>query len=186
MTTTLIQEDRGPVRVLTIDGEAQMNVLSRALVADLIMPLVGAVLPGNEWRTFTVTPLHFKLGDFLGAVLDFLQAVLTLDLIEAFLRAEDHLPEIAGQAFNIGGGRNNTISLRELVERITALNGSLPEIAHGPWRFGDQRWYVSDPRKFESVTGWRPKTNAEQGIRQLHEWISVNRRGAREARVVGS
>jgi len=35
VTTNLIQEDRGPVRVLTIDGEAQMNVLSRALVADL-------------------------------------------------------------------------------------------------------------------------------------------------------
>ncbi|HYY53208.1 MAG TPA: enoyl-CoA hydratase-related protein [Myxococcales bacterium] len=31
----LIQEDRGTVRVLTIDGEAQMNVLSRALVAEL-------------------------------------------------------------------------------------------------------------------------------------------------------
>jgi len=35
VTTNLIQEDRGPVRVLTIDGEAQMNVLSGALVADL-------------------------------------------------------------------------------------------------------------------------------------------------------
>ena len=31
----LIQEDRGEVRILTIDGEAQMNVLSRALVAEL-------------------------------------------------------------------------------------------------------------------------------------------------------
>ena len=31
----LRSEDRGPVRVLTIDGEARMNVLSRALVADL-------------------------------------------------------------------------------------------------------------------------------------------------------
>jgi enoyl-CoA hydratase/carnithine racemase len=31
----LIQEDRGAVRVLTIDGEGQMNVLSRALVAEL-------------------------------------------------------------------------------------------------------------------------------------------------------
>jgi len=28
-------EDRGPVRVLTIDGEARMNVLSRALVAEV-------------------------------------------------------------------------------------------------------------------------------------------------------
>ena len=45
------------------------------------------------------------------------------DLIEAFWLAEDHLPEIAGQAFNIGGGADNTISLCELVERISALNG---------------------------------------------------------------
>ena len=31
----LRSQDRGPVRVLTIDGEARMNVLSRALVAEL-------------------------------------------------------------------------------------------------------------------------------------------------------
>jgi CDP-paratose 2-epimerase len=108
------------------------------------------------------------------------------DLIEALLLAEDHLPEIAGQAFNIGGGRNNTVSLRELVERISALNSSSPEIAYGPWRIGDQRWYVSDPGKFESATGWRPRTDVEQGIRRLQRWISVNRRMAPAARVVGS
>jgi len=33
--TELRCEDRGPVRVLTIDGEGRMNVLSRALLADL-------------------------------------------------------------------------------------------------------------------------------------------------------
>jgi len=33
--TNLIREDRGAVRILTIDGEAQMNVLSRALVAEV-------------------------------------------------------------------------------------------------------------------------------------------------------
>ncbi len=108
------------------------------------------------------------------------------DLIEAFLLAEDHLPEIAGQVFNIGGGPDNTLSLRELVERIATLSGSSPEIAYGPWRTGDQRWYVSDPGKFERATGWRPKTNVERGIRQLYQWISINRRVAPAARVVGS
>jgi CDP-paratose 2-epimerase len=108
------------------------------------------------------------------------------DLIEAFLLAENHLPEIAGQAFNIGGGPDNTISLCELVERISALNGDAPEIAYGPWRIGDQRWYVSDPSKFERATGWRPKINVEEGIRQLHQWIALNRRSAPAARVVGS
>jgi CDP-paratose 2-epimerase len=108
------------------------------------------------------------------------------DLIDAFLLAEDHLPEIAGQAFNIGGGPENTISLCELVERISALNGYAPEIAYGPWRAGDQRWYVSDPSKFERATGWRPKTNIDQGIRQLYQWIALNRRTVPAARVVGS
>ena len=108
------------------------------------------------------------------------------DLIEAFLLAEDRLPEIAGQVFNIGGGADNTLSLRELVERIAALNGSSPEIGYAPWRTGDQRWYVSDPRSFERATGWRPKTDVERGIRQLHQWISIHRRAVPAARVVGS
>jgi CDP-paratose 2-epimerase len=108
------------------------------------------------------------------------------DLIEAFLLAEQHLPEIAGQAFNIGGGPDNTISLCELVERISALSGDAPEIVYGRWRVGDQRWYVSDPSKFERATGWRPKTNVDDGIRQLHQWISLNRRAAPAARVAGS
>jgi CDP-paratose 2-epimerase len=108
------------------------------------------------------------------------------DLIEAFLLAEDYLPEIAGQAFNIGGGPDNTISLCELIERISVLNAGPPDIAHGPWRAGDQRWYVSDTSKFERATGWRPKTHVEQGIQQLHQWISLNRQAAPAARVVGS
>jgi len=53
-----------------------------ALVADLIMPVIGAILPGQgEWRTFTITPLQIKLGDLLGAVVDFLLISLVLFLL---------------------------------------------------------------------------------------------------------
>jgi len=53
-----------------------------ALVADLIMPLVGAILPGKgEWRTFTVTPLQIKIGDLLGAVVDFVLIALVLFIV---------------------------------------------------------------------------------------------------------
>src|ERR671937_3110117 len=57
----LIQEDRGEVRILTIDGEAQMNVLSRALVAELAQharqaagegAVRAAVLTGAGKRAF--------------------------------------------------------------------------------------------------------------------------------------
>src|SRR5919201_692474 len=43
----LIREDRGAVRVLTIDGEAQMNVLSRALVAELAQQARQAAVEGS-------------------------------------------------------------------------------------------------------------------------------------------
>jgi CDP-paratose 2-epimerase len=108
------------------------------------------------------------------------------DLIEAFLLAEQVLPDIAGQAFNIGGGPDNTISLRELIDRLAKLDGATPEVAYGPWRPGDQRWYVSNPAKFERATGWRPRINVEDGIRHLHEWVLHHRRAAPATRVAGS
>jgi large conductance mechanosensitive channel len=50
-------------------------------VADIIMPLVGAVLPGQDWRQFEVSGLHLKVGDFLGTVVDFLLIALALFIV---------------------------------------------------------------------------------------------------------
>ena len=96
------------------------------------------------------------------------------DLVEAFLLAERHLSDIAGQAFNIGGGPDNTLSLLELVERISRLIGHPPALDFGDWRVGDQRWYVSDCRKFGEATGWRPKVGTGDGIRRLYDWLILN------------
>ena len=35
------------------------------------MPLVNAVMPQGDWRKWEVTPLHFRVGDFLGTLVDF-------------------------------------------------------------------------------------------------------------------
>ena len=106
------------------------------------------------------------------------------DLVEAMLLAEQHMPEIAGEVFNIGGGARNTSSLRELIDQITVLNGFRPQTSHGPWRLGDQRWYVSDPSKFQHATGWVPRIDVQQGLGQLHRWISANNRATPRTRVV--
>jgi len=100
------------------------------------------------------------------------------DLVHALLLAEQYLPEIAGQAFNIGGGPDNTVSLLELIARIAALHGAAPRVEFGEWRVGDQRWYVSDTAKFGRTTGWRPQVGVAEGIRLLYDWLLVNRRGA--------
>jgi CDP-paratose 2-epimerase len=98
-------------------------------------------------------------------------ALFVDDLVNAFLLAERHLPEIAGEAFNIGGGPANTLSLLELVDRIALLNGRRPRLLFDEWRVGDQRWYVSDHRKFTLRTGWQPRVGIEDGVRRLSAWL---------------
>jgi CDP-paratose 2-epimerase len=99
------------------------------------------------------------------------------DLVNALLLAEQHLDEAAGQAFNIGGGPDNTISLLELIAQITALGGMTPTVEFGDWRVGDQRWYVSDSTRFGQATGWRPLVGVAEGIRRLHAWLLGSQRG---------
>lgn len=50
-----------------------------ALVGDIIMPLVGKLLPNQEWRSWTAGGL--KIGDFLGAVVDFFIIAVVLFLV---------------------------------------------------------------------------------------------------------
>jgi CDP-paratose 2-epimerase len=93
------------------------------------------------------------------------------DLVEALVTAHDQIDEISGQAFNIGGGAGNTTSLLELLERIQALTGGHTSVTQLGWRTGDQRYYVSDTRKFQDATGWRAKVGVDHGVTRLFEWL---------------
>lgn len=93
------------------------------------------------------------------------------DAVEAFLLAAANLPALSGQAFNIGGGPANAISLLDLLRLIGRLTGTPPEVAFGPWRPGDQAYYVSDTSRFCARTGWRPAVGVEAGVGRLHAWL---------------
>jgi len=98
-------------------------------------------------------------------------ALYVEDLVEAMLRAHAAIETTAGQAFNMGGGTHRTISLLELLHMIAELNGRVPEVRFGPWRTGDQRYYVSDTSKFEAATGWSPRVSVREGVARLHAWL---------------
>jgi CDP-paratose 2-epimerase len=93
------------------------------------------------------------------------------DLVDGLLLAREHISTLSGTAFNIGGGRASTVSLRELMEMIEELTGRRPEVSTEDWRQGDQRWYVSDPSRFARLTGWQPRTSPRQGLSTLHSWL---------------
>jgi CDP-paratose 2-epimerase len=98
------------------------------------------------------------------------------DLVEAFLLAQKNIDTLSGQAFNIGGGPLNTISLLELLELIGDLRGQQPEVRFEAWRPADQQYYVSDTRKFCDATGWAPRIGVHEGVTRLCEWLQQTRR----------
>jgi CDP-paratose 2-epimerase len=103
--------------------------------------------------------------------------LLVDDLLEAIESAFDSMDAIAGCAFNIGGGPANTTSLAELLDVIHELCGIAPRFSYGPWRAGDQKYYVSDISRFSAITGWRPRHDITAGLRVLHDWLTCGRRG---------
>jgi len=95
------------------------------------------------------------------------------DLVEAFLRADAAVERLSGRAFNIGGGVKNCLSLVELISLIGEHQGKPPLVAFGPWRRGDQRYYVSDTSAFTAATGWHPRIPPREGVRRLQAWLAA-------------
>jgi len=96
------------------------------------------------------------------------------DLVDAMLLARSAMPRIAGNAFNVGGGAANAVSLLELLELIEPMVGVKPRVEFAPWRTADQRWYVSDVRKLTAALGWRPRTSVRAGIERLRAWLDAS------------
>ena len=95
------------------------------------------------------------------------------DLISAYRLAVERIQTTAGQVYNIGGARQNTLSvwqefgplLREL------LSGPIPEPHRAPWRPGDQPVFYSDISKAKRDFEWQPTTSVDDGLSMLTDWI---------------
>ncbi len=69
--------------------------------------------------------------------------------------------------YNLGGGRTNAVSLRELVERVGRMIELVPQIdeASGPRPVPFN--YVSDLSLVRSELGWQPMIGVDEGLRYL-------------------
>ena len=95
------------------------------------------------------------------------------DLVDALLLAHEHVGALGGRAFNLGGGAGNTLSLRELLDRLERIVGRRPATTGAEWRTGDQRYYVSDTRAFAAATGWQPRVGVDEGLGRLGRWLAT-------------
>lgn len=97
-------------------------------------------------------------------------ALFIEDLVDAFLLARRELKPASGCAFNIGGGPERAVSLVELLDLIAEMDGRRPVVSLAAWRPGDPRYYVSDCRAFQALTGWTPRVSLRDGLRALYQW----------------
>ncbi|MFH0836179.1 MAG: MscL family protein [Candidatus Micrarchaeota archaeon] len=76
--------------VAFIIGAASTKLIT-ALVNDVIMPIVGVLIPGGNWReaVFEVGSVKFLIGDFVGALIDFAIIALVVFLIVKMVMKQD-------------------------------------------------------------------------------------------------
>jgi large conductance mechanosensitive channel len=69
----LLKQNVVALAIAVVVGVA-LNTLVKAIVDDLIMPIVVALGPGGDWQkaTWTVGSVKFGVGDFAAAVINFL------------------------------------------------------------------------------------------------------------------
>lgn len=77
--------------VAFIIGAASTKLVT-ATVNDLIMPVVSVLIPDGDWRNavFQAGPVKLLIGDFVGALIDFLIIALVVFLIVKFIMREDY------------------------------------------------------------------------------------------------
>jgi CDP-paratose 2-epimerase len=97
------------------------------------------------------------------------------DAVAAYLSAWRRIGEVGGRAFNLGGGPENAVSLLQLLGHVAALTGRAPQLAFGPWRTGDQRWFVADPTAVRSALALPQPVAWRDGVARLAEWLVAER-----------
>lgn len=95
------------------------------------------------------------------------------DMKRLYMAAVQHIDSAKGQAFNVGGGIENSLSLLELftlLEQIVNVKLNYTKI---PVRESDQRVFVADLAKTTHLLQWKPLVSAQEGVERMVEWVSA-------------
>ncbi|MAG16011.1 nucleoside-diphosphate sugar epimerase [Candidatus Woesearchaeota archaeon] len=77
--------------------------------------------------------------------------------------------------YNTGGGKENTMSLLELLEILKKLTGKESSLSFSDWRPSDQKVFIADISKAGHELGWAPKIKPEEGVQKLVDWAKENK-----------
>ena len=97
------------------------------------------------------------------------------DAVDAYMAAWDRIGQVSGQAFNLGGGPGNAVTLLEVLAEIGEISGRQADLRFSDWRPGDQRYFVADTRRAAAAFDLGPAVAWTDGLRRLAHWIAAER-----------
>ena len=76
--------------VAVVIGTAATKLVN-STVSDIIMPLIAVLIPGGNWReaVFQIGPVKFLLGDFVGAIIDFVIIAVVIFILVKYIMKGD-------------------------------------------------------------------------------------------------
>ena len=146
------------LRMSCIYGQRQMGTEDQGWVAHFLIRAL-------EGRPITLFGDGCQVRDILDV----------RDAVDAYLAAWRRIDTVAGRAFNLGGGPDNAVSLRQLLDEIGTLIGRTVDIGYDDWRAGDQRYFVADTRAAVAALGLAPRTPWREGVATLAGWLAEER-----------
>jgi CDP-paratose 2-epimerase len=86
-----------------------------------------------------------------------------------------NINQYSGQIFNVGGGNDCSVSLKELTAICEEVTGNkIPIEKVVETRVADIRIYITDNSKISEVSGWKPEKKPKEIISEIHKWIEEN------------
>lgn len=93
------------------------------------------------------------------------------DMKRLYMAAVANIDKARGQAFNIGGAIENSLSLLELFALLEEFAGATLRYTKLPVRESDQRVFVADIAKAKQLLNWQPAVSAREGVARMVEWV---------------
>jgi CDP-paratose 2-epimerase len=117
---------------------------------------------GKLAESFTISGTGKQVRDVLHAE----------DMKRLYVAALRNIDQAGGQAFNIGGGYANSLSLLELFAMLEEITDTKLQYTRLPVRESDQRVFVADLAKAKRLLKWEPQVSSRSGIEQMVGWVA--------------
>jgi CDP-paratose 2-epimerase len=86
-----------------------------------------------------------------------------------------NMEKVNGEVFNVGGGINSSVSLKELTVHCKSLTGNTIVInSIDQNRKADIPIYITDNAKITELSGWMPSYTVEETLQDILNWMREN------------